>query len=1169
MAPAETMRRARRAVLLLAACAIGWLLESCGGSGGADGGPAAAADGLAASDGASEGARPDGRADGSRPHRDAGDARADGAGPAPLQQIEGAAGDPVGAHLPEIPFPPVDPQSVTWYGTDTLTPVAVSRRELLVVLADGVTVGDANDLLAGLSADIVGANPTGGLLLLRLAEADTPGPVLAAWAALLADPRVAGAMVEDLTQRPLALPQNATDRTPSRRPCPRLPQRRGTPNWVWDLWDPAAGDPVGDNWGLKRGRLPQAWSLRDLALREGRGGPLPVGVIDAGFFSAANADAPALVHLSPNTGVIVEEYKVCSEGAACAGNADCPDGYCEQATGTCELRPRGPGQPPCPANTFCRAATAGSSYCFRLASAVDHGSAVAGIIGAVWGDGAGVTGVVPLPVRIDAHVAAAYEFEVTDAAGNRPAPVFATGRLLSQLLDLVRLTDIRAINNSYGMCNLFCDGGCLDPTTAVVPWLAANGAALTDSWAVYLGRWGEVYHRAVERTVQTYHTKVILVSAAGNCGAPRGTNRTGHTCAAPLNNFTFQAAHCSPLNAAAANHPGTRYLSVSATDWTGALAGFSERNASLAAPGEQVRSTEDHEGVDGDMDGDPLHWTGNGTSFAAPYVAGVITYLWALRPDLGTVELLQLLDALGTADEPVDVFAAALAIDRIREGRPIQRALADIDDHSADGAARWKLWQTGCETAAAVSSANCEERSVPAYSGDGRVDLPDFRALRDALLQVEGVELNGGPDNPGKDLNRDGCVTDAAGVSRPVPGSGRNCADAPPESAHPRADLNGDGALHRTRTAPFGDGRKSDLDVLADVWGQGAGAVTLGYRREQLAALLDSGDLWLDLSLAYQDGVERVTVAAPGLPAGVAGPDVVAAGDVLTIPAGAGLELVVRGYRGGHEVRCLKATFDLSAGEDLRVRPDTPCEPPHFWIAAYPSPQGFSGLCARAHSAWGDDVTMEGGDQQDADPLAPGGGCLSAESGAHLEGQSASAETSGDRTAGHLSVTLTGAIQTGAAEFAITFEGSANGTMENYGQFESVSDASFVLDASLGTDLPEDLWAGWQVRISCSGSGSGSWQAYDGWGEYLGFATFSFGLGGCLAVGPRTGETSWPITGADGPLTLPLADVLSRPNALNAAGSVSGSGVTSQSVATAAGAASLSGAVTIRIEPVP
>ena len=1032
-----------------------------------------------------------------------------------IDRLSGSAGDSALEHIPELAFPPAKEDDFDWFDGPAGS-IGLSRTEICLALADGVTVGEANDLLASLSARIIGAEPESTLLLLRLPEAPDTRPILAARDRLLADRRVAAASIEDAVMRVQRLPPNTTDDRV-------LVPERG-PNWLWD----SRIDSSGGNWGLEAARFPQVWNLSDYLASHGR---LPdVGVLDSGF-----------TPLHEDLGGFVPE-------------SNTPDG----------------------ANR-------------------DHGTMVVGIIRADWDNELGVAGALALPVTVHART----DFGVEHLSAHTledPASAVAQARNLLEIIDVIK-AGARVVNNSYGI-NEYCPkpqypppgappaSPCLDPAVTSPPW----ESSLT--WSRYVDLLGDVYHVGLRRLAGGHgRRKFLLVSSAGNCGT-----WAAHHCRSLPTSFEFRARDNSPLANLAVRYPAltpdseSYYVTVGATQPGGGPApfnpaSFSTREPTLSAPGDWIRSTEDDEaavpgrvGVELDRsptapaaDGVPLYATGTGTSFAAPFVTALATYLWALDPDLTPAEVRRLMIDTADAVGQIDAFAAMLAADAQRPTPELVRALADLDDGpvgrggSADGNLRWRITDPGCETHDAAAATRCEVTGAPARRGDGIVDIRDFRVLRDAMVEdvqffSRAENLDGGSDNPLKDLNQDHCVTLGILPSRSVSGRATVCDDpirgrAPAESVFARADLNGDGTLSIDATAPFVGADPSrprdltDLGVMQSVWGTEAGAVTLGYTAAQLTGLLDSGDIHLDFG-ALPPAIDSVELEVTGLPGSLPITDLERGDTVVTVPAGSIVTVTARAIVLGVRIACLETTLPaLARGQDVVARPDTSCDAPAFRLvrrhaASQPNPCTRSSTTDSVSTA----PTFVG------DPSGTGAyGCANASPGEVLAPAAYSASSSGIGVSGSERMTISTTTDGDAFVVTVTADCAAlaspvDGT---YGNTGTEANVVFGIEA----DAPLDLDT-YQMTYSCSGdlttSGDGTAAFY--------LANRSGTGGGCVVYSATGTSTTYSTPG-------PLAGAASTFEFDLGCGSTQCA--TPECMGPQVGASSGAGMFTLRIEPRP
>lgn len=441
----------------------------------------------------------------------------------------------------------------------------------------------------------------------------------------------------------------------------------------------------------------------------------------------------------------------------------------------------------------------------------DHTTLVSGIMGAAFGNLLGVEGVDPW---IRQHHA-------------RPLGNFAN--LANGVIRVLQANScVRAFNYSWG-----------------VPWtkVSASDRAKVEN---VVRKHGKAVKKAIDNAVSKGtgppNGRFALVSSAGNDG--------------------MEVVKFNDPITFAADSFGGRYFAVAATDSADDVADFSNSPASVVAPGVCVRGTESGNGSNYDSGSCPdrtkdagsgspnndLYGTNTGTSFAAPQVSGLITALWSLEPSLSVSDMRRLITDgdytvdTGETPERIDAFAAATGIDQIGgTSFEVQRALVNVDDGTADGNLRVDPF-TGDPVGGLV----------PDRPGDDAVTMRDFRAFRDAFLQLHGgslpfdpdVRLDGPPDHVTRDLNRDGCVV--GNPTQPERFSGVDCSEEGilyGEELFPRYDFNGtgrvdlggaqvppdvpDSALAPFKVDPDEDctsldssivGCLRDIDVMAGVW---------------------------------------------------------------------------------------------------------------------------------------------------------------------------------------------------------------------------------------------------------------------------------------------------------------------------------------------------------------
>ena len=417
----------------------------------------------------------------------------------------------------------------------------------------------------------------------------------------------------------------------------------------------------------------------------------------------------------------------------------------------------------------------------------NHGTHVAGTIGAVFNNGLGVDGVNPF--------ARMHLLEIGALAPNAVAGLVQAGNLGGLLINAA----YAAATSGADLVNMSLGYNWWKPNINIDPSVNVTAQQLVAAH-------GQIVGDFLNDLPASGLARPLLVVAAGN----------------DSDSFPNQipAQYGSPMAFAGMNGLTPDILVVAAVaQGAGAAppirAGFSNSPGHVSAPGVRIWSTTAVAPYD----------SLNGTSMAAPHVTGLLGYLLAVAPELTNTQLREIvlrdrIATVGGAADMINAYWCLLNIDWARGDDRVLRALLDIDDGSEDGNLRID------GSGAVVTGVDLDGDGGP---GDGDIDMSDFRRWRDALLQLEDapdLSLDGAADHIKKDLNGD------------------LIAGAPAdELAYPRGDFNGDGVINRFATADVVgaiSGNLTDLDVFASRFSDPH------YAAGELPSLIDTGDITVD-----------------------------------------------------------------------------------------------------------------------------------------------------------------------------------------------------------------------------------------------------------------------------------------------------------------------------------
>ena len=776
-----------------------------------------------------------------------------------LDELHGPPGAPVADYVPDLPFlPPPENDAVVHPDIG----VTMSRSRLLVGFTPATTVAEANQALSRAEVSIVGGLPDLNLLLVEVTPRAPGFGDLDRALAVLKD----NGVVELVSVSPnLAL---------SSLPAPAEAQVADSAlAWTWWLVRDGNGRFIGNggNWGLEASRFPQAWNLLDVVRR--RNTTIDTADIDGGFQTApgvpAHVDLSRLVVRSGSTKL-------------CRGFLFFEKCWDDKSNGR-----------------------------------DDHGSLVAGVIGADYDNRAGAQSR-SLGISGANPVARVHGFPYTEHS-DWPSLVEYTTLVLREKTS-GRMPGLRVLNFEHQLSFAVPNKRTCGPGQADDDKPGSNQLCTpnnSDQWLEYMAGVGDVSRKLAESASSG---DVMIVQPAGN--------------ASDLGLGVISAEKAVPFARASAtwNSPVANPIIVveALRQNTLTRAAFSNRGRggwpagdTISAPGTDIVSTSFPH----------VYRRVDGTSFAAPFVAGLLGYLLAYEPGLGVADLRKTVlawardDANDATTSPrLDAFASTLSL------KFAARDLVNVNDSSKDGNRRRTLGPQGGSNAVLP---------LLRIDPDTEVDMRDFRAFRDAWLATcrrpfgnpascvppGRVGLDGGDLHPKRDLNLDGCVSMHA-VGDPCPSL---------ETEYSRFDFNGDGRVDRAQrmlmpleadgdaaAGPRDATAMTDLEVLASQWTDQGGE---GWGPGNLDSLLESADLEIHADDFFAAGASEVDVRIccrnggqpfPGRTIRRSDGFIVATTPVASPPAA--ITVSATATAGGETIVATPVTLQtLDLGEDRRV----------------------------------------------------------------------------------------------------------------------------------------------------------------------------------------------------------------------------------------------------------
>lgn len=353
----------------------------------------------------------------------------------------------------------------------------------------------------------------------------------------------------------------------------------------------------------------------------------------------------------------------------------------------------------------------------------DHGTHVAGTIGALFDNGIGVDGINPFADLVVSAITIPPRDPDPDldwVLGERQS--FGEGFLTGFRDTVMSRADIQVVNISMGY-NWACAGINQGEHAGAQEMVRQHGG-LFRTLLILLSR---------ERELP------LIVAAAGNDSGPKDPRR----CRAPEGFGRQQARWASPFNYAGLVLDPPDVFGVSPIivveaiqlGWGGVgdRTAFSNLGGTISAPGFRIWSTS----LDRfDTSRSDFYEEMSGTSMAAPHVSGLIGYLLAVDPDLSHAQIRELLVRNGIAvgggaSDHIDAYGTVLDIDRVRMSDAVRGRLLDVTGSGHFGEQDLLLF-------------------LQAFA-DGQPDEPIH-----SRFDLNGDGLTGGDSTAWFDLNRDG-----------------------------------------------------------------------------------------------------------------------------------------------------------------------------------------------------------------------------------------------------------------------------------------------------------------------------------------------------------------------------------------------------------------------------